>query len=110
MRPALRPWANGSFDGIGLCLRGSGFVAFDIDKCRDKVTGELNRKARKLLERCEHLCRDHPVRYRHPYHRSWGQHCQSPEEVSGRRWRSRRNLSLHETGRYITVSGVAFRP
>ena len=43
---------DGSFDGIGLCLRGSGFVAFDIDKCRDKVTEELNPKARKLLERC----------------------------------------------------------
>jgi hypothetical protein len=45
-------FGRGSFDGIGFCLLGSDIAAFDVDKCRDPVSGELKLQARNLLQRC----------------------------------------------------------
>jgi hypothetical protein len=39
------------FAGVGFCLLGSGFAAFDIDDCRDPVTGALHPWALGLVGR-----------------------------------------------------------
>ena len=48
----VRTVKRGKVDGIGFCLLGSGFAAFDVDKCRDPATGDLRPYAQELLRRC----------------------------------------------------------
>jgi primase-polymerase (primpol)-like protein len=44
--------ANGHvWSGVGFCLMGSEIAAFDIDKCRDRETGEVAPWAVALVER-----------------------------------------------------------
>jgi hypothetical protein len=38
-------------DGIGFCLLGSGFAAFDLDDCRDPATGTIHPWAAALVKR-----------------------------------------------------------
>jgi Family of unknown function (DUF5906) len=52
-RDCVTAFNRGGFDGLGLCLLGSGFAAFDVDKCRDKETGDLKSNSWNLLERCD---------------------------------------------------------
>jgi hypothetical protein len=43
--------ATGKFDGIGFCLLGGNFAAFDIDHCRVPTTGKIDSWATGLVER-----------------------------------------------------------
>ena len=43
--------AVADFDGIGFCLFNSDIAAFDIDHCRDPITGEIDPWAADLVER-----------------------------------------------------------
>jgi hypothetical protein len=45
--------ANTKFDGIGFNLLGSGYAAFDLDKCRDLKTEELTESARKIINQVD---------------------------------------------------------
>jgi hypothetical protein len=43
--------ADQRFNGVGICLHGSNFSAFDIDDCRNPETGEIHPWATALVER-----------------------------------------------------------
>ena len=43
--------AMADFDGIGFCLFNSDISAFDIDHCRDPITGKINSWAADLVEK-----------------------------------------------------------
>jgi hypothetical protein len=43
--------AVAKFDGIGFCLFGSDIAAFDIDHCRNSITGEIDSWAADLVEK-----------------------------------------------------------
>lgn len=47
---ALAAYRAGECDGIGFCLQGSEFSAFDIDKCRDRETGQIAPEAMKIVD------------------------------------------------------------
>jgi hypothetical protein len=49
-------YCEGSGNGIGFALLGSGIGAFDIDDCRDSVTGKLDPWADDLVRRCGSYC------------------------------------------------------
>ena len=48
---ALAAFEAGKCDGIGFNLSGTDFAAFDIDKCRDRATGEIAPEAMKIVNR-----------------------------------------------------------
>lgn len=50
---ATRAHQDGSADGIGFALRGSGILAFDLDDCRDPNTSALKPWAVDLVQRCK---------------------------------------------------------
>ena len=47
----LTAYRAGQADGIGFCLLNSELAAFDIDDCRDAVSGKIEPAARRLIER-----------------------------------------------------------
>ena len=48
---ALAPIGPASRTAPWLCLQGSEFSAFDIDKCRDRETGDIAPEAMKIVNR-----------------------------------------------------------
>jgi putative DNA primase/helicase len=50
---ALKAYRAGNADGIGFNLMGSGIAAFDIDDCRDPITGNIAAEAQTLVDRTE---------------------------------------------------------
>ncbi len=50
---ALHAYEAGACDGIGLCLRGSNLVAFDLDHCRDPSSGAIEPAAQALIKRAK---------------------------------------------------------
>ena len=48
--------SNGSFNGLGACLKDSEIAAFDLDKCRDPITGEVHPWAEQLVRDCNSYC------------------------------------------------------
>jgi Family of unknown function (DUF5906) len=48
---AIAAFETGKCDGIGFNLLGSNIPAFDIDKCRDKVTGAIAPEAMEIVDR-----------------------------------------------------------
>ena len=48
---ALAAFEAGKCDGIGFNLSGTDIAAFDIDKCRDRATGEIAPEAMKIVNR-----------------------------------------------------------
>ena len=49
---AMRAYTEGGVDGIAFALMGSNIVAFDLDHCRDAISGTLHNWAERLVERC----------------------------------------------------------
>jgi AAA domain len=49
---AVKNVKAGLADGIGFCLLNTNIVAFDVDDCRDLVTGKLDPVATSLINRC----------------------------------------------------------
>ena len=49
---AMCAYTQGGADGIGFALLGSGVTAFDLDNCRDPISGELHEFAQRLVDRC----------------------------------------------------------
>jgi RecA-family ATPase len=50
---ALAVYQRGECDGIGFNLMGTDIDAFDLDKCRDPVTGEIRPEAMAIVNRAE---------------------------------------------------------
>jgi predicted P-loop ATPase len=50
---ALKAYQAGKGDGIGFCLFNSSIAAFDLDDCRNAVTGALEPAARRLIGRAK---------------------------------------------------------
>jgi hypothetical protein len=49
---ALKAYHDGKADGVGLCILGSAFSAFDADDCRD-AAGNLEPAAQRLIDRAK---------------------------------------------------------
>jgi hypothetical protein len=49
---AMRTYTEGGVDGIAFALLGSSVAAFDVDHCRDAVSGNLHEWAQALVDRC----------------------------------------------------------
>jgi hypothetical protein len=50
---AVETFKAGKVDGVGFCLLGTNFSAFDIDDCRDAKTGVIDPVAKKLVKRAK---------------------------------------------------------
>ena len=48
---ALAAYQAGQCDGIGFAFPGTKIAAFDLDKCRDPATGEIDPEAARIVER-----------------------------------------------------------
>jgi Protein of unknown function (DUF3631) len=48
---AMLAYMEGRCDGIGFALQGSGICAFDVDHCRDAITGAIHPWAQDLVRR-----------------------------------------------------------
>ena len=49
---AMQIYSGGGVDGIAFALLGSNVTAFDVDHCRDAISGTLHDWAQRLIERC----------------------------------------------------------
>src|SRR5215467_6310557 len=49
-------YCDGTGNGIGFVILGNGIGAFDVDDCRDSVTGKLDPWADDLVKRCGSYC------------------------------------------------------
>jgi hypothetical protein len=50
---AVAAWKAGGYNGIGFCLRGTDLNMFDIDDCRDPVTGSIAPEAMEIVNRAK---------------------------------------------------------
>jgi Protein of unknown function (DUF3631) len=52
LNTAMLSYTEGRSDGVGFVLTGSNIAAFDVDHCRDAVTGSIHPWAQDLVRRC----------------------------------------------------------
>ena len=88
---ALAAFEAGKCDGIGFNLSGTDFAAFDIDKCRDRATGEIAPEAMKIVNRATVLHRNDAIGHRLACHWPRRRRQGAPQAENPRKplWRSK---------------------
>lgn len=95
---AAMRWRNGGADGIGFVFTADDpFVGIDLDACRDRETGEIEARARSIVESLDSYTEISPT--------GTGLHviCSGTLPPDGRR---KGKIEMYSEGRYFTMTGA----